>query len=215
MYRLSRQFDALLLCTALAVATSAGCGQEPVPVAVPVSAHDSPEESFEGIVAVLKEGLELPGGQASGFVSSNSSASSRFQVHNTVSSNFIPPAKEGEPYRGEITVTTQSIYSLRKSAEQKEDDDDEDSKRRTSLLDESHDSGPGFSSVDQGLVSEAPDSSKPGTSDIDSVQRRADKIERKFELIYKNNRWDLVTKIDKETEASIENAFQRALRLQP
>lgn len=167
-------------------------------------------------MTALRDGLELPVSK-SGFIDPSSGGSSRFQVHNTITSKLIEPAAEGEPLRGEITVTTQSIYSIRRSAEQKENDDrgDQNAGHSTSLLDESQESGPGFSSVDQGLVSEAPDASKPGDVDVDSVQRRADKIERKYELIYKDNRWDLVTEIDKKKEASIENAFQRALRLQP
>lgn len=193
-----------------------GCKQQAAPVAQPVSGRATPEESFEEIVSVLKEGLELPGGQASGFMTSSSSASSRFQVHNTVSSNLIPPSNADEPYRGEITVSTQSIYSLRKSAEEEAEDAKKKSSanRGSALLEESAESGPGFSSLDESLVTESKDD-KSGRPDIESVQRRADKIDRKFELVYKNDRWELVTKIDKEQEAAIENAFERALRLQP
>jgi hypothetical protein len=117
-----------------------------------------------------------------------------------------------------ITISTQSVYSLRKSAEKEKDDEkdkNQKSDRGSGLLNESAESGPGFSSFDESLVTEAPDAGKPGSIEIDSVQRRADKVERVCELIYRNNRWELLTKFDPDTEASIENAFERALRLQP
>lgn len=215
MYLRNAKFALVMSSAALALMISAGCDKEQAPVAVPVSTPTSPAESFEELVTALKEGLELPGGQASGFYSATSGTSSRFQVHNTVSSELIPPAQSGDPYRGVITVTTQSVYSLRKSAEEEQDkDEDNAANRGSSLLDESAESGTGFSSFDQGLVTESPDN-KVGRTDIDTVQRRADKVDRKFELVYKNDRWELVTAIDKETDASIENAFARALRLQP
>lgn len=213
----NRPFSCVLLVFAAVVcAVCGGCDEQETSVGKPNGSLASPEESFEEIVNVLEEGLELPGGQASGFVTSSSGASSRFQVHNTVDSKFIPPAGANEPYRGEITVTTHSIYSLRKL----DDDDDEDdrkqpgAKRNSALLEESAEAGAGFSSFDESLVTESKDN-KSGRGEIDSVHRRADKIERKFELVFENNRWVLLTKVDKENDTAIEKAFSRALSMQP
>ena len=69
----------------------------------------TPESSFAKVVQFVKDGIELPG-DVSGFVTTNSGASSRFNVHNTVTSKLIPPATPNDPYRGTITVTSTSVY---------------------------------------------------------------------------------------------------------
>lgn len=212
MYLRSSVFARVTFSAFFALLIGAGCTEQPA--VVPLPGHGSPEESFEQIVTVLKEGLELPGGQASGFFSPGAGSSSRFRVHNTVTSELLPPAKEGEPYRGLITVSTQSIYSLRTSAQEDDKKDSTNAKRGASLLDESAESGPGFSSFDDALVTES-DAGGSDRKDFETVQRRADKIDRQFELVYKNQRWELATEIDEKSEASIENAFERALTLQP
>ena len=205
----------LLLGALITFTFGAGCQQESAPVTDTVPPA---EKSFEEIARVVEEGLELPGGKSSSFVDTSAGSRTRFQVLNEVTSKLIPPATPDEPYRGVITISTQSVYSLRTMADKEQDDakaKDQKSDRGSSLFDESAESGPGFSSFDQSLITEAPDADKPGNIEIDSVQRRADKVERNCELIYRNNRWELLTKFDPKTEASIENAFERALRLQP
>jgi len=201
----------LLLGAAVLSLVTTGC-EEPAPPAKPVT----PESTFEAIVESISEALEIRSGDEGGFLSSGTGVSSRFRVHNTIESKLIPPAKADEPYRGEIAVITRSIYSLRKSADEEQKDDDKkqpSANRSSGLLEESAESGPGFNSFDEGLVAEADD--KSGRIEILSVQRRDDTVERKYELVYKNNLWELVSKIDKEKDAAIENAFQRALSQQP
>jgi hypothetical protein len=208
-YRL-RTCGALLLGAAALAIVTIGC-KEPAPPAKPVT----PESTFEAIVESISEALEIRSGEDGGFLSAGTGVSSRFRVHNTIESKLIPPAKADEPYRGEIAVITRSIYSLRTSPEDEKDDDKKkpNANRNSSLLEESAESGPGFSSLDESLVAEADD--KSGRIEVESVQRRADTVERKYELVLKNNRWELVSKIDKEKDAAIENAFQRALSQQP
>jgi hypothetical protein len=208
MYLRALNISNLSLATVLTL-FGAGCNRQPVSEAL------TPEKSFEEVVGLLRQGLELPG-QKSGFVKSSSGASSRFQVKNTITSKLIPPANADEPYRGVITVSRQSVYALRTSVEKKDDEDADDQNKRggSSLLDESEESGPGFSSFDESLVTESPDATKPGDVEIDSVQRRDDHVDREYELVHKNNRWEL-SKLDPDTEASIKNAFDRALWLQP
>ena len=65
----------------------------------------------------------MPGGAVSEFVTQKIGTSSRFQVHNTVTSQFIPPADASDPYRGTITVTSRSVYSLRRSVEEADDEE--------------------------------------------------------------------------------------------
>ncbi len=215
-----RHLNALSLFLAAGIVSliAAGCNQDPVPQGQPASAAVTPDKSFEEIVRLLKDGLEFPGGKANLFVSPSPGVSSRFQVENTVTSDLIPPAAADDAYRGVITVATQSVYSMRKTGEAKDDekkDNDKQPEAGASLLDESAESGPGFSSFDESLIKESPDASDPGEDEVDSVQRRADRVERKFDLVYKKNRWELSTKPDPETEASIKNAFDRALQMQP
>ena len=206
-------------CVIVAIAGT-GCRRESSPAVPATPERPTPEKSFAAIVALVKDGIELPGGDVSGFVAQRTGASSRFQVHNTVSSQLIPPAAPNDPYRGTITVTSQSVYSLRRSAEEdeekkKRDEQDAPADGGFSLLDDSEDAGSGFNSFDQGLVSDAAGDEQARAAEIESVQRRADKVDRTYELVYLDGRWELTSKLDPKTEASVENAFQRALRLQP
>ena len=55
----------------------------------------------------------------------------------------------------------------------------------------------------------------PGSDNSDvTVTRKADRQERKYELVYENGRWVLTTKLDPNTEQSIQYAFDRALESQ-
>ncbi len=154
---------------------------------------------------------------SSGFVSQDDRASSRFQVSNEVTSQLIPPADGNSIYRGTITVTSSSTYSLRRSADDSNDKKNQDQSPKdngSSLLDES-DADSGFHSMDDQLVSAAPDGDKSAPDSIESVQRRTAKDVRTYKLAYEHNRWVLKTELDPETEKSIAKAFERALRLQP
>jgi hypothetical protein len=218
MYRRHSNLFTLILGTCLAVA-GISCRRESSLPAHAASEHASPERSFEVLVDLVKDGMVLPGGSVSGFISQSTGTSSRFQVHNTVTSELIPPATPADPYRGKITITSQSVYSLRRSAEdndqKKKDDQNAPANRGFGTRNDSDDSQSGFNSFDKGLVSDSSDEKKPGAAEIESVQRRPDKVDRTYDLVYQNGRWELTTKLDPKTEASVENAFQRALRLQP
>lgn len=207
-----------LIASTIAVACAAtwastGC-REQRPPKEPVT----PKSSFEEIVRLVADGVDLRGVSTSaGFVSNDDGASSRFQVSNEVTSEFIQPGDGSDHYRGTITVTSSSVYSLRRSADDSGDRKDQDQSNKDngfSLMDEpSADSG--FQSMDDQLVSAAPDGDKSGAEGIESVQRRTAKDVRTYELAYEHNRWVVKTKFDPETEKSIANAFNHALRLQP
>ncbi len=214
--RLENLWASLFGAFLVAVACT-GCRREPS-TAEQAVAHATPEQGFEEIVRVFKDGIESPGGSASGFVAQNTGASSRFQVSNTVTSQLIKPAKPDDPYRGTITVTSQSIYSIRMAPdddEKKDDDKNASANNRQNPLDTTDTTNSGFESFDKGLVSQPPSDDKSSGSDAPIVQRRPDKVGHTYDLVYQGNSWKLVTKLDPKTEASIENAFERALRLQP
>lgn len=168
---------------------------------------------------MFKNGIEVSGGSASGFVAQTTGTSTRFQVHNTVTSELIPPAKPDDPFRGTITVSSQSIYSLRRSAEDDEkkatDEESAVGGNGPNAFDKAAESDSEFQSFDQGLVAGQTDDEKPAGEDAPVVQRRPDKVDRVYDLVYQGGRWELITKLDPKTEAAVENAFERALRLQP
>jgi hypothetical protein len=200
--------------------TGTGC-REKQPPHPSAAVKATPEASFAEIVRLVADGVELRGVSTSaGFGSNADGASSRFQVSNEVTSQLIPPTDGGTAYRGTITVTTSSTYSLRHSADEsaaKSDKNDQNQPPKDNgygSLDES-DADSGFQTSDNQLVSAAPDNAKSGADNIESVQRRTAKDVRTYELAYEHDRWVLKTKLDPETERSIANAFERALRLQP
>ena len=198
--------------------TSTGCRERQSSQSSAAAARATPEASFKEIVRLVADGVDLQGVSTStGFVSSDDRASSRFKVNNEVTSQLIPPGDGNSTYRGTITVTSSSTYSLRRSADDSGDKKDQDQSAKDngfSLLDDP-DADSGFDAMDDQLVSPAPNGAKAGTDHIESVQRRTAKDVRIYELVYEHNRWVLKTKLDPETEKSIAKAFERALRLQP
>lgn len=209
-------FSSALLGIGLSVLIASGCHRE-TPPAQSEAETSSPEAGFEEVVKLFTDGIEGPGGSATGFISQNSGASSRFQVHNSVSSKLIPPATPADPYRGTITVSSQSIYSYRHTPDdddKKKDDDQSDQKNNSRKSTNNSDgSGSDFQSFDKNLVSDPTTDAKEPSLDIPI--RRPDKIDRNYDLVYERGRWELVTKLDPNTEAAVANAFERALRLQP
>ena len=207
-----------ILCGCIVAISSLGCRNEPT-TAQSESARPSPEKSFTEVVDMFTKGIEVSGGSASGFVAQSTGASTRFQVHNTVTSKLIPPTKPDDPFRGTITVSSQSIYSLRRSAEDEEkkakDEEPAIGGNGPNAFDKAAESGSEFQSFDQGLVAGPTDDKKPEGNDTPIVQRRPDKVDRVYDLVYQGGRWELITKLDPKTEAAVENAFERALRLQP
>jgi hypothetical protein len=196
------------------VLAGAGCDQKPAAQVQPTAARPTPEKSFEDLARIAQDGIELSAGSsATGRVSQKTGASSRFQVYNTVTSEFIPPANANEVPRGTITVTTKSVYSLRQSAE--DNDDEVVEQKGFNLMDEADGQDSGYKVMDEQLITETPANNKRGKEEIESVQRHADEDVRTYDFAYENNRWVLKSKLDPDTEKSIENAFERALRLQP
>jgi len=168
---------------------------------------------------MVKDGIELRGsGKVSGFVKQSTGTSTRFQVHNTVESEVIPPTNANGSYFGKITVTSKSIYSVRRSADAEEEKDVDESKAGGfSPMDNLDGSATGFEVLDNELISGSAVGKKANTAldEKESVQRHADEEVRTYDFSYENNRWVLKSTLDPDTEKSIASAFERALRLQP
>ncbi len=177
-------------------------------------AKQGPEESFEMIVETFRRGVEdVP----IGFVSRDGDGHSMMTGRNEVSHELIRPVKAGDPYKAIITVGSQSRYSIQRSTSQ---DEDQQSEEQDSGSFAQNEEDAGFKIFDRKLVngSESRKDSRaaPSTSDNSekSVTRQVDQQERNYELLYEDGKWRLITKLDPETEQSIQNAFDRALNMQ-
>ena len=208
-----------LLISALALlATVFGCG-DPAGSGAARSAGSTaeksrPEQSFELIFETFRRGVEdIP----IGFVVQRGGGHSMMSGRNEVSHELIRPAKEGEPYRAIITVDSQARYSLQESSGVPEEEQQEspDSGSEFEGLEPSDENGTEI--FDPSLVTSSGSQARralPGGPDK-AVHRVPPHVsKRDYELVYRDGRWALVTKLDPETEQSIENAFEQALKTQ-
>jgi hypothetical protein len=205
-----------LLGVALVVAACSGCSHEvrTTPVAPPRYANPTPEQSFDTIFDMFKRRIE---DTPVGFVVSDSSGRSSLVGKNTVSKELIPPAKEGEPFKAIITVTSESRYSIMRTKETGEENPAEQSNSKKASDPLAEQSG-----EQQGELGEVALQAKP-TADVGKGRVATDVIKppgqekadiRKYELEYKNGRWELKTELNSKTEQSIQNAFKNALDTQ-
>jgi hypothetical protein len=202
----------LLLAISLLGATVVGCREAsgPRPSSRGSVNKSGPEESFKLIVETFRRGVEdVP----IGFVVRQESGQSMMTGKNEVSHELIRPTKEGEPYRATITVTSQSRYSIQRTNEEVPA---EEQTENPSALDTTGDSDDddGQEIFDANLVgggSAKTDTrrSSPGAPE-QFIARRPDEGQQKYDLVYENGDWRLVTKLDPETEQSIRTAFEHA-----
>jgi hypothetical protein len=193
-----------------------GCEQKPATPVPPIAVRATPEQSFEQIVKVVTDGLEMPGA-GSMFITQKDGSSTRFQVHNSVTSKLTPPAGANESYRGTIVVTSRSVYSLRQTKEE-EDEEAAPAQQSSFGMEEEIDAGgSGFQVMDDELITGSKNDGKAGGQEIERVQRHTDEEVRKFDFAYENDRWVITSKIDPKAEgqAAIVGAITRALQLQP
>jgi hypothetical protein len=211
-----------LLMSALLGASLAGCGDKAASNASVAAARNekkpTPEESFQLIVDTFRRGMEdVP----IGFVMREEGGQSMMIGKREVSHELIRPTKEGEPYRAFITVHTQSRYSIQRTKVPEEDGAEKEAEAGSSgveTLGEPEDDQNGLETFDSDLVS-APGSNKEprrptATPTEELVARRPDEGQQKYELVYENGLWTLITKPDPETEQSIKYAFEKALKTQ-
>ncbi|MEX0641482.1 MAG: hypothetical protein WD468_02210 [Pirellulales bacterium] len=206
----------------LATLLATGCGKSASERSAELAAaKPAAEQSFELIMETFKRRIE---GTPSGFISKQQGARSRLTASNQVTSQVIPPAQEGEPYRAEVTVVSETRYSLQRPTEEtddstKKDDDDRNNKRSgPGIVDNPADINTGLNILDPGLIGSTGDEGQtqqasPSKSEPE-FSRRNDKEERTFKLEYKNGRWALMTKPDPKTERAIELAFEESLSTQ-
>jgi hypothetical protein len=177
-----------------------------------VNAKPGPEESFETIMEMFRRRMEeVP----IGFVVSDASSRSTLTGTNKVSHELIKPANAGEPYKAVVTVTSQSRYWVARTKET--DDADRDAKEAAaknakqaveSGAENANSSDPSASAPSGDLRSHGPLTGER------TALPSSDEDQRKYELVYENGRWKLVTQLNLETEQSVQNAFNNALDTQ-
>jgi hypothetical protein len=210
-----------LVSAAVVGAWVSGCEERSVssiqPVGPTISANPTPEESFELIAETFRRGIE--DGQI-GFRVPREGGHSMLAGSNEVTHELIRPTKDGDPYRGIITVISTSQYSMKRSGNREDDtprDEQSSNQESSSALEEASDIS-GVQILDPNL---APTSSATGstsrstaTDSENRVTRRQNQTDRKYELVYQDGRWSLVTELDPKTEQSIQYAFDHALKTQ-
>jgi hypothetical protein len=211
----------LILSAAVAGACLAGCEKQSVapiqPAAPKISDNPTPEESFELIVETFRRGIEQ---RRMGFHMPREGGHSMMAGSNEVTHELVRPAKEGDPYKGFITVLSKSQYSIQRSTDRQEENAQEekpDDQESESLFGDAGEPS-GNAILDSDLVSTSSASgstSRPvSQASENTVIRRPNESDRKYELIFKDGRWSLVTELDPETEQSIQYAFDYALNTQ-
>jgi len=179
--------------------------------AIKKDVKSGPEESFQVIIETFRRRMEQT---PIGFVVDNPNGRSSMRGKNEVSYELIRPAKATDPYKAIITVKSQSYYSVKLSADASDEtSQNASSSKNNSLLPDSDENG--TQSFDPTLGKASADSSKATSTHAgDEVIPREEKEERKYELLYRDGRWSLVTKLDQETEQATQNAFNSALDTQ-
>ena len=132
-------------------------GAHPAVQAVP--GRSSPEESFTRRLSIFaRMAWKCLGGDVSGFVTQNTGASSRFQVHNTVTSQFIvrqsPRSLSWHHDPCRVSRFTRCAAVPKKRKKKKDDEQNSAIDQGFGTLDEGDESGSGFQTFDQGLISD-------------------------------------------------------------
>jgi len=213
-FAMIRLFFPLALTVLIAASFVAGCRETSVEnkQAQSTPLQESPEESLTRIMEIFRRGVEAV---EIGFIVRDGDGHSMMSGSNKVTHQLIPPGEDDPRYRAIITVSSQSRYSIQRSTDGEDPQSQaKPSKSRPNPLAESGEQQ-GVEVLDPELLSaQRQDADDRGTSESErqvTVARRQSAAERKYELVYENDRWILVTPLDPETERSIQNAFDRAL----
>jgi hypothetical protein len=195
----------VLTAAALISASNISCKEAPPKHA---TTKPGPEESFSLIYDTFNRRMQ---DTPIGFAVANASGGRTTMIGKyTLEKELIPPA-EGQPYRAIITVTSESRYSIRQGQENADEADDEKaSQKKKGESPATDDAGKDSLDPTAGVPAEGQKPVRPE----EQVARREEAEQRKYELVYRDGRWTLVTELNKETEQSIDNAFRSALATQ-
>jgi hypothetical protein len=146
-----------------------------------------------------------------GFVVADGKGRSTLVGTNKVSYELIRPATPADSYKAVVTVISRSSYSIKRTKESSQEDGGQKSKDESTGKPGSE-SNNDLSSTTGGspTLAESAAGGEQAKSSDDTL-RRPDEEVRKYELLHKNGKWVLTTELNKETEQSIQNAFNSAL----
>jgi hypothetical protein len=181
--------------------------------AAALAASKGPEPTFQRIVDSFRRKVE---DQPVNLIVSEGGTRTTMVGSNKVTSELVPPATPNDRYKGTITVTSQSQYSLRRSttADEKEHDQSAQKPHKNPLdpVDKNGNEYP--TTADRTPKPNDDGKNEPKKEPQETVTRRPDVQTRKYELVYENNKWLLTTTLDLKTEKSIQFAFDEALSIQ-
>jgi hypothetical protein len=199
---------------ALGLMVSLGCEKAPDP-ADNTLAPTTPEGKFELIAQTFRRGMEIDASEVIAVGKSNQQAA--ISITNRVSHKLIPPASEGDIYRGTITVESQSHYAIQRIEPTQEQAGGEQATGEESTTTEGGTEA-GVEIRDTDLMGTAANTSRPQKPARAPAKAmlpgRPDLDVRNYELEYRNGRWELVTKIDLETDLAVQKVFEHALKTQ-
>jgi hypothetical protein len=201
-----------VLAFSVAVVALVGCDRDMAETTA-APATMTPEEKFELIVDTFRRAMETDASTV--IATGGAGQQAAVSISNTVKHQLTPPAKEGELYRGTITVESYSHYSIQRTPSQQEAVGDDEAGNETG----SRTAGGVESNVEIsdaeliGGVSSRPRRVPSVLGKTGPLARPNEHI-RTFELEYRNGRWELVSKLDPETEQAVQTAFRHALKTQ-
>jgi hypothetical protein len=209
--RIARGIAVCSLVGALVIVSAgSGCQQN----VTGTSTASTPEESFESVLATFRRGIETGSGgvvAGSGGMAHKDGGYTSYSIDNRVSHEYFPPKKEGDVPRAIVTIASESRVSVQPGQPAEGRGEREE---KTARRDEP--SGLDVDILDPATISTSGGSSRP--ADRGFAPRvpgpRLDAHSRSYELEYRNGRWQLVTKIDPETDKSALDAFEYALKTQ-
>jgi hypothetical protein len=175
-------------------------------------AKPAAEESFDFVMETFRRRME---DTPIGFVVSDGTGRSTLTGTNKVSYELIRPATPSDPYKAIVTVVSRSSYSIKRTKVNPQDEGRDKNSKDDSSATSGDDAKSEFISANPNSQPPAEATKPAGGAPADElVARRPDEEVRKYELLYKDGRWVLTTQLNKETEQSIQNAFDSALAVQ-
>jgi hypothetical protein len=212
MERSASLLTSALLLASLVIA-SLGCDHSAERNSAAMAAAQGPEPSFQRILNSFRRKIE---DQPVNLVVSEGGNRTTMVGSNTVSYQLIPPPTPNDRYKATITVTTKSQYSLRHT--KTDENDQPNQKPHKNPLDREEDKGIALPSSTNITPKPADDQNANNDSKSkdpqETVTRRPNEQTKKYELVYENKKWLLLTAIDQKTEKSIQFAFDEALSVQ-
>lgn len=206
------------ICLAMILSWSAACisckrsETSPNKAVSTKPAKPAPEQSFDFVIETFRRRME---DTPIGFVVSDGTGRSTLTGTNKVSYELIRPATPSDSYKAVVTVVSSSNYSIKRTKEIAKDERHEKNPKDDASAKSGDEAKSEFISANP--VNQPPgEAANPagGAPGDELVARRPDKEEHKYELLYKDGRWVLTTPLNKETEQSIQNAFDSALASQ-